>query len=135
MTEKLFYQDPYLFDFSAVVTACEPQQGGFAVVLDRTAFYPEGGGQPTDLGWINGLPVSFVKEICGEIRHLVPEALPAGTAVTGRVDKERRLDLMQQHSGEHIASGLICKTFGCDNVGFHISDLFVTIDYNIPLSW
>ncbi len=142
MTEKLFYQDPHLFEFTAAVTDCRPEKGGFSVVLDRTAFYPEGGGQPTDLGELipegaaaETVPVTFVKETDGEIRHMVPSPIPAGTRVRGRIDKERRLDLMQQHSGEHIASGLICRHFGCDNVGFHISDLFVTIDYNVPISW
>ena len=135
MTEKLFYQDPFLFDFTATVTGSIPDHGSFAMTLDRTAFYPEGGGQPTDLGLLNGIPVTFVKEVDGEIRHYCPKPIPAGTAVRGQIDAERRRDLMEQHSGEHIASGLICRTFGCENVGFHISDLFVTIDYNIPISW
>ncbi len=135
MTERLYYQDPHLFEFSAEVTACVPENDGFAVTLDRTAFYPEGGGQPSDLGFLNDIPVTFVKENDGEVRHLCPQALAVGQTVNGRVDAERRLDLMQQHSGEHIASGLICRHFHCDNVGFHIGDPFVTIDYNIPISW
>ena len=135
MTEKLFYQDPHLFEFSAKVLSCTPEKGSYAVVLDRTAFYPEGGGQLTDLGQIDGVPVIFVKEMDGGIRHYCTSPLEPGRTVTGRVDRERRLDLMQQHSGEHIASGLICRHFGCDNVGFHISEDFVTIDYNVPISW
>ena len=135
MTEKLFYQDPHLFEFTAEVLSSTPEKGNFAVVLDRTAFYPEGGGQPTDLGTLDGVPVVFVKETDGEIRHYCSAPLAAGQTVRGCVDRERRLDLMQQHSGEHIASGLICRHFHCDNVGFHISELFVTIDYNVPISW
>ena len=134
MSEKLYYQDPYLFEFDALVTGCRPEKGSYAVTLNRTAFYPEGGGQPTDLGTLNEIPVTFVKEIGGEIHHYCPEPIPAGTAVTGRVDKARRLDMMEQHSGEHIASGLICRHFNCDNVGFHISDPYVVIDYNVPIS-
>ena len=135
MTEKLFYQDPHLFEFTATVRSSTPEKGNFAVVLDRTAFYPEGGGQLTDLGELDGIPVVFVKEVDGEIRHYCTAPFEAGQRVTGRVDKERRLDLMQQHSGEHIASGLICTHFNCENVGFHISDDFVTIDYNVPITW
>ncbi len=135
MAKRLYYQDPYLFEFDAEVLACEPEKDGFSVTLDRTAFYPEGGGQPADRGWLNEVPVTFVKEADGEIRHFCPRPIAPGTAVHGRVDEARRLDLMQQHSGEHIASGLICSTFHCDNVGFHISDPFVIIDYNVPIAW
>ena len=135
MTEKLYYQDPYLVEFEAVVTACEKDKGGWAVTLDRTAFYPEGGGQPTDLGWLDGVPVTFVKEAGEDIRHFCPEPFEVGAAVHGRVDEARRRDMMQQHSGEHMASGLICSHFHCDNVGFHISDPFVVIDYNVPITW
>ena len=135
MTAKLFYQDPHLFEFTAEVLSCAPEKGNFAVVLDRTAFYPEGGGQLTDLGEIDGVPVVFVKEVDGGIRHYCTAPFEPGQRVTGRVDRERRLDLMQQHSGEHIASGLICTHFSCENVGFHISDDFVTIDYNTAMTW
>ena len=140
MTEKLYYQDAHLFQFTAAVLSCSPEKDGFAVELDRTAFYPEGGGQPSDEGFLipaGGQPVrvSFVKERDGVIIHSCDSPLTPGQTVSGQVDAERRLDLMQQHSGEHIASGLICRHFGCDNVGFHISDPFVTIDYNVPISW
>ena len=135
MTDKLFYQDPYLFEFDATVLACVPEKGSFAVTLDRSAFYPEGGGQLTDMGWLNDTPVTFVKEIGEEIHHYCSAPMEPGTKVHGRVDAARRFDLMQQHSGEHIASGLICSAFHCDNVGFHISDPFVIIDYNASISW
>ncbi len=135
MTEKLYYQDSHMTEFTATVLACVPEKSGYSVILDRTAFYPEGGGQPTDLGSINGVPVTFVKEADGEIRHFCEKPLEPGSTVFGIVDKARRLDLMQQHSGEHIASGLICRHFHCENVGFHISDPFVTIDYNAVFGW
>ena len=134
-TEKLYYEDPLLMRFDAVVLSCEKTDSGFAAVLDRTAFYPEGGGQPSDLGSLNGVPVTFVKERDGLILHSIPEEIPAGTAVHGEIDRERRLDLMCQHSGEHMMSGLICRRFACDNVGFHIGDEFVTIDFNAQIGW
>lgn len=135
-TRKLFYEDPHMTEFDATVTGCEADaKEGFWISLDQTAFYPEGGGQPTDLGVLAGQPVSFVKERDGLILHHVPAAFEIGTAVHGTVDAERRTDLMTQHSGEHIFSGLICRTFGCDNVGFHISDDFVTIDFNTQVTF
>ena len=133
MTEKLYYQDSHLSEFDAAVLSCGQEKDGWTVVLDRTAFYPEGGGQPSDQGTLNGVFVSFVKERDGVIYHCTDAPIPAGTAVHGRIDRERRLDLMCQHSGEHIMSGLICRRFSCDNVGFHISDDFVTIDFNAQI--
>ncbi len=134
MTEKLYYADSHLFDFEAEVLSCEKEKDGWATVLDRTAFYPEGGGQPSDQGTLGGVFVSFVKERDGVIYHCTNAPLPAGTRVRGLIDRERRLDLMCQHSGEHIVSGLICRSHSCDNVGFHISDDFVTIDFNTQIS-
>ena len=129
-TEKVFYQDPKMTSFTGKVLSCVPDKAGFIVTLDRTAFYPEGGGQPTDLGELGGAAVSFVKESGGEILHYVDKPLEVGSEVSGQIDAERRRDLTEQHSGEHIFSGLMCRTFSCDNVGFHISDPFVTIDFN-----
>ena len=134
-TRKLYYEDPHLTEFDAEVLSCESVSGGFALILDQTAFYPEGGGQPTDLGVINDIPISFVREKDGVIIHLAEQPLPAGTKVHGRIDAERRRDLTSQHSGEHIVSGLICRRFSCDNVGFHISDDGVTIDFNAQIGW
>lgn len=134
MTEKLYYADSHLFEFDAAVLSCEKDKDGWLTVLDRTAFYPEGGGQPSDQGTLNGVFVSFVREKDGVIYHAADAEIPAGTRVRGLVDRERRLDLMCQHSGEHIVSGLICRSHACDNVGFHISDDFVTIDFNTQIS-
>ncbi len=130
MTEKLYYNDPYLREFTATVTACEAHKNGFAVVLDRTAFYPEGGGQPADQGLLQDAQVSDVREKEGDILHICDKALEVGARVTGKIHWERRFDHMQQHSGEHIISGMICKRFGCNNVGFHLGKDTVTIDFD-----
>ena len=133
-TEKLYYEDSHLMQFDAEVLSCVPQGGAFQIVLDQTAFYPEGGGQPSDQGTLNGVPITYVREKEGIIYHTAEKEIPAGTRVCGIIDRERRLDLMCQHSGEHIVSGLICRHFSCDNVGFHISDDYVTIDFNAQIN-
>ena len=127
-TEKLYYSDPYLREFTATVLACEEAKGGFKVVLDRTAFYPEGGGQPADHGRLGGVAVTDVHEKEGVIFHTCEQAVEVGTEVTGVIDWERRFDHMQQHSGEHIISGILCADYHCDNVGFHMGADTVTID-------
>ena len=132
-TEKLYYQDSFLQTFTAQVLSCEAEKDRFAVVLHRTAFYPEGGGQPADTGTLGSVRVLDVREKDGVIRHLCDGPLAAGTEVTGTVDWERRFDHMQQHSGEHIVSGLICGRYGCDNVGFHMGHDLVTIDFNADI--
>lgn len=133
-TGKLYYEDPKMTRFEAEVISCTPEGALWAIVTDRTAFYPEGGGQPADHGQLGGVPVADVREKDGVIRHLTQAPLPEGARVTGCVDRERRLDHTQQHSGEHVVSGLICARFGCDNVGFHISENTVTIDFNASVS-
>ena len=133
MTKKLYYEDAFLKTFSATVLSCEAEKGHFAVVLDRTAFYPEGGGQEADTGTLGDVPVLDVREKDGVIRHLCAAPLTAGSTVTGTIDWERRFDHMQQHSGEHIVSGLICGRYGCDNVGFHMGRDLVTIDFNADI--
>lgn len=134
-TEKLFYADPFLTEFDARVLACEAVKDGFAVVLDRTAFYPEGGGQPYDTGVLGGAEVLDVHERAGVITHKCASPLPVGAAVHGKIDRARRFDHMQQHSGEHIVSGMLCAAFHCDNVGFHMGESVVTIDYNAEMTW
>ena len=127
-TEKLYYADAYLRRFNATVLDCQEAKDGFRVVLDRTAFYPEGGGQPADHGEMNGIPVIDVHEKDGTIFHTCPEKVEIGTQVTCTIDWERRFDHMQQHSGEHIISGILCADYNCDNVGFHLGADTVTID-------
>ena len=134
-TRKLYYEDPFMKSFAATVLSCEEAKGGCAVVLDETAFYPEGGGQPYDTGTLGGAKVLAVHEKGGVITHLCDRPLPAGTRVEGEIDWARRFDHMQQHSGEHICSGLICERFRCDNVGFHMGTDTVTIDFNADISW
>ena len=129
-TVKLYYENAFLQDFTAVVESCGAEKGGFAVVLDRTAFYPEGGGQPADHGTLGDARVLDVHEKDGVVTHLCDHELPVGAEVSGRIDWARRFDHMQQHSGEHICSGLICERFHCDNVGFHMGADFVTIDFS-----
>lgn len=134
-TKKLFYLDVMRREFTATVVSCEEAKGGHAVVLDQTCFYPEGGGQPCDRGTLGGANVLEVHEKAGVITHLTDKPLPVGETVTGEIDWARRFDHMQQHSGEHICSGIICAQYGCDNVGFHMGADAVTIDFNADISW
>ena len=134
MSEKLYYNDPFLQEFTATVLSCEQDKAGWKVVLDRTAFYPEGGGQPADTGILGDAKVIDVREKEGAIVHTCDKALNVGDTVTGRIDWVRRFDHMQQHSGEHIVSGIICARYGCDNVGFHLGKDIVTIDFNHDIS-
>jgi len=138
MTEKLYYSDPFLMDFTAAVLSCEMVTDAYRVVLDRTAFYPEGGGQPADVGILNdgslgGVSVRDVREKDGEIVHFCDRPIPVGTEVTGQVDVPVRFDHMQQHSGEHIVSGIICRRYSCENVGFHLGKDTVMIDFNVVI--
>ena len=104
-------------------------------MLDRTAFYPEGGGQPADHGTLNGVPVLDVHDKAGMVFHTCAAPLDAGQTVEGAIDWARRFDHMQQHSGENILSGMICRRFQCDNVGFHLGAEAVTIDFNTEITW
>ena len=134
-TEKLYYADPFLKEFTATVLDCQAGKNGYTVTLNRTAFYPEGGGQPADHGTLDGAAVTDVHEKNGVIFHNVDRAVEIGKTVTGAIDWARRFDHMQQHSGEHICSGLICGRYGCDNVGFHMGTDIVTIDFNADIPW
>lgn len=134
MSEKLYYSDPFLQEFTATVLSCEQDKAGWKVVLDRTAFYPEGGGQSADTGILGDAKVIDVREKEGVIVHTCDKALNVGDTATGRIDWARRFDHMQQHSGEHIVSGIICARYGCDNVGFHLGKDIVTIDFNHDIS-
>lgn len=129
-TLKLYESDALRRTFSAQVLSCTPTKGGFAVTLDQTLFFPEGGGQMYDTGVLGGVHVLDVHERGGEVVHLCDGELPCGETVEGEIDWSRRLDQMQQHSGEHIVSGLICARFGYHNVGFHIGKTEVTLDFN-----
>lgn len=134
MTEKLFYMDSHLKEFDATVISCEPYGEGYRAVLDRTAFFPEGGGQASDTGWLNDVEVLDVQEKCGEIYHYIRDIIPTGTTVQGKIQWEERFSKMQQHTAEHIISGLIYKQYGYHNVGFHLADTYCTMDLDGPLS-
>ncbi|MBQ3701263.1 MAG: alanyl-tRNA editing protein [Oscillospiraceae bacterium] len=135
MTEKLYYKDSHLFTFEAAVLDCREEKKGYSVVLDKTAFFPEGGGQLADTGVLGGVRVLDVHERGGEIRHYTDAPLEIGAHVEGCVDAEQRLRRMQNHSGEHILSGLIHNTYGFDNVGFHMGAECMIIDFSGELSW
>ena len=135
MTERLYYRDAYQREFAAAVLSCQPAGDRWEVVLDRTAFYPEGGGQGADHGTLGGVNVRDVHETDGVIYHTCDKPLPVGETVTGEIDWQRRFDHMQQHSGEHIVSGMLCSTYHCDNTGFHMGADTVTIDYNADIPW
>ena len=129
-TVRLYYQDAHLREFSAHVVSCEPEKDHWAVVLDQTAFYPEGGGQPGDTGTLDSVRVLDTHARGEEIVHDCDAPLPIGNAVQGTIDWARRFDYMQQHSGEHIVSGIIHRRFGYENVGFHMGADMVTIDFS-----
>ncbi len=130
MTEKLYYADPFCREFDASVLACTAQDGYFSVRLDRTAFFPEGGGQLGDSGMLGGIEMFDTQEKNGEIWHYVRAPLPVGSTVHAVLDFDKRFRRMQCHSGEHIVSGLIHSLYGFDNVGFHLGKEDVTIDIN-----
>ena len=132
-TRKLYYEDCHLAAFSARVVSCEQSEKGWQVVLEATAFYPEGGGQACDLGTLGGVRVLDVREKGETVVHLCDGPLPVGETVEGAIDYERRFDLMQQHSGEHIVSGIVHEWFGYHNVGFHMGADLVTIDFDGPI--
>ena len=135
MTIRLYDQNPEQLTFSATVVSCEARKDGrYDVVLDKTAFFPEGGGQGADHGTLGAANVLDAHDAHGEVRHVTDAPLTPGETVEGRVDGARRLAMSQQHSGEHIFSGLVHKLFGYDNVGFHIGADAVTMDFNGPLS-
>lgn len=136
MTKKLFYDDVYMQEFDSIVTEVDGKKAAF----EASTFYPEGGGQDADTGILiledgREVEVLDVHEKDGNVWHTLSEPVEIGIKVHGKINWERRFDHMQQHSGEHIVSGMICKAFHCDNVGFHMGDDVVTIDYNVRISY
>ena len=130
MTRKLYYEDCHMSHFQAQVTGCEKCEKGYEIRLDATAFYPEGGGQACDLGTLNGAQVLDVREREEEILHLCEAPLEVSSTVEGVIDYDRRFDLMQQHTGEHIVSGIINRRYGFHNVGFHMGSAMIEIDFD-----
>ncbi len=130
MTEKLYYKDAYIKDFTATVLSCEKEGYGYAAVLDRTAFFPEEGGQYADVGYIADAFVTDVREKCGVIYHYLTSEVKTGTEVECRLDFAQRYEKMRAHTAEHIVSGIIHSTYGFENVGFHLGRDYVTFDFN-----
>ena len=134
-TERRYNQNAYLKTFTAVVRACEKQGNRYAVLLDQTAFFPEGGGQGADLGTLGGANVIDVQETPDRrILHRTDAPLPVGETVHGILDWKRRWRHMQDHSGEHIVSGIVHRLYGYENVGFHLGEDGVTFDFSGELT-
>ncbi len=134
MTEKLYYSDAYKSEFFAKVLSCEKSGGLYDVILDKTAFFPEEGGQYSDKGTLGVANVTCVKEISGVIHHYTDASFEVGREVFGKIDFDERYEKMQCHTGEHILSGIIHSLYGLDNVGFHLGADEVTMDINAPLT-
>ena len=130
---KLYYEDSHIRNFTATVTGCEESEKGYLVTLDATAFYPEGGGQACDLGTLGSAQVLDVREKNDEVYHLCDKPLSVGQSVEGSIDWARRFDLMQQHTGEHILSGVIYQRYGHTNSGFHVGADVLTVDFDGPI--
>ena len=137
MTELLYYEYPTVTECTAKVLSCAEKDGKYLVALDRTMIFPEGGGQLPDCGSIEGpggkAAVTDCRTVSGEILHYCTAPFAPGERVILRLDLPRRLDHSEQHTGEHILSGLASKLFGAKNVGFHMAETYCTIDLDIPL--
>ncbi len=130
MTEKLYDNDSHLKEFTATVVDSYEKADGYFTILDKTAFFPEGGGQPSDTGYLDGVRVYDVREKDGIIYHYTTKQFEKGQMVTGKIDFDRRFDFMQQHSGEHIVSGIVNSFYGYNNIGFHLSENEMTMDFD-----
>lgn len=135
MTEKLYYSDSHLSRFTARVVDCREEKGGFRVALDKTAFFPEGGGQSADTGRIGAVRVLDAHERGGVVWHYTASPIPVGEECECEIDFEQRYRRMQNHSGEHIVSGITHALHGADNVGFHMGAECMTIDFDKELDW
>ena len=133
-TERLYYSDSYIKEFNALVVSCEKIEKGYRAVLDKTAFFPEGGGQQADTGFIGDAMVTDVQEAEDVIYHYVDKELAATTEYLCKIDWEQRFLRMQSHSGEHIVSGVVHSLYGYDNVGFHMEEDYVTVDFSGELT-
>ena len=133
-TELIYYKDAYIKSFKAVVLSCENNGKFYEVVLDRTAFFYEGGGQKADTGFIGEAKVTDVREKDGEVVHYVDRALSVSLEYQCTINWEQRFFRMQNHSGEHIVSGIVHSLYGFDNVGFHMEEDYVTVDFSGELT-
>ena len=135
MTEKLYYKDAYIKSFTAKVLSCEKISDGYEAVLDKTAFFPEEGGQYADTGRIGDCIVTDVREADGIIYHKLSSPIAVGESVIAELDFDERFEKMQCHTAEHILSGLFHSLYGVENVGFHLGGEDVTMDISRPLAW
>ncbi len=129
-TRKLYYEDSHLVSFAATVLSCGETPKGWEIILDATAFYPEGGGQAGDTGTLGGVRVLDTRERGETVIHLCDKLLPVGSTVEGCIDWTSRFLRMQQHSGEHIVSGIVNRRYGYHNTGFHMGSDLITIDFD-----
>ena len=129
-TKRLYFENAYIKELDARVLSCEEGKNGYEIVLDETAFFPEGGGQPADQGYLEDGEVTDVRDKKDYVLHICTKYLEPGTMVHGKLDWNRRFLHMQQHSGEHILSGIIHRTHGYDNIGFYMGKDFVTVDFS-----
>jgi len=134
MTERLYLVDSHLFENECTVLSCAPGKEGFDVIVDRTVFFPNKGGQPCDTGVLGGMRVVDVREVGEDLVLRTEGPLPAGAVVTGHIDEGRRLDIMEQHTGEHVLSWCAYKLFDAVNVGFHCALTYATLDLDKPLT-
>ena len=134
MTERLYYSDSHLYKFTAKVTSCEAKGGGYCVTLDRSAFFPEGGGQRGDAGYIGGVRVIDTQEAAGEVFHIAEAPLAVGESFDCELCWDTRFSRMQSHSGEHVVSGIVHNLYGFDNVGFHMGADGMIVDFSGFLS-
>lgn len=130
MTKKLFYNTPYETTFTGTVLSCEKNKDRYEIILDQTLFYPEGGGQSGDIGTLNEVEIFDTHEKDDIVIHYSKEILEVGAKVTGNINWEYRFDLMQNHTGEHMLSGVICKKYGYNNVGFHMGKERISLDFD-----
>ena len=134
MAHRLYYQDPQRLEFDAVVTGVTRLDGRSAVALEATAFYPTSGGQPFDTGTLgDARVVDVVESETGEIWHVLDREIEAGRGVRGIVDRDRRFDHMQQHTGQHILSAAFDHLHHARTVGFHLGALVSSVDLSVDL--
>lgn len=133
-TIRLYYEDARLREFSAEVLSCTEENGRWAAELDRTAFFPEGGGQSSDTGRLGEAVVTDVQTRGDVILHYTDRPLPAGSVIDGAIDWPERFRKMQDHTGEHILSGLVHARYGYDNAGFHLGTGGCTVDFDGELA-
>ena len=133
-TVTLYDEDAYRRSFTATVLDCRPGRDDYEIILDQTVFFPQQGGQVSDRGRLGEAFISDVQISDGIIIHHADKPLEPGSKVEGEIDWPRRFDLMQNHTGEHILSGIICHAYGCRNVGFRLAEDNCTVDYDLPLT-